>query len=100
MLKKRLFSNVYHPIWPNIPNPHVTTDNTYADGLTKAYKQGHMSMINNTLYIAGSHRKRDWYDDITKISNAWTHVGDAIPGMRGYNMCIYGLNKVNASLAH
>ena len=78
----------------------VITDKTDADGLSEAYKQGHTAIINNTLYIAGTHYQRDVYDDIFNIPNVWKHVSETIPGMKGYTMFIHGLNKVNPSLAN
>ncbi len=36
-------------------------------GLDRAYQQGDSYTRNSTLYIAGSHTARDWYDDVTKI---------------------------------
>ncbi len=38
-----------------------------AIGLTKAYEDGDTHIIGNTMYIAGTHTKRDAYDDITKV---------------------------------
>ena len=40
---------------------------TDAEGLNKAYAQGDTYKYGKTLYIAGSHTARDWYDDFTKI---------------------------------
>jgi hypothetical protein len=36
-------------------------------GLDRAYQQGDSYTRNSTLFIAGSHTARDWYDDVTKI---------------------------------
>jgi hypothetical protein len=44
-------------------NKHAIND---AIGLTKAYEDGDTHIIGNTMYIAGTHTKRDAYDDITK----------------------------------
>ena len=38
-----------------------------SEGLRKAYEHGDYYMHGKTLYIAGSHTKRDWWDDFTKI---------------------------------
>ena len=38
-----------------------------AEGLSKAYADGDTYTYGKTLYVAGSHTKRDWYDDFTKI---------------------------------
>ena len=40
---------------------------TDAEGLQRAYQQGDAYPYGNTLYIAGSHTAKDWYDDFTKI---------------------------------
>lgn len=37
------------------------------DGLEKAYKHGDYHINNKTLYVAGSHTLRDWWDDFTKV---------------------------------
>ena len=37
------------------------------EGLDRAYSQGDAYAYGNTLYIAGSHTARDWYDDVTKV---------------------------------
>ncbi len=36
-------------------------------GLDRAYQQGDSYTRNSTMYVAGSHTARDWYDDVTKI---------------------------------
>ena len=38
-----------------------------SEGLRKAYEHGDYYMHGKTLYIAGSHTQRDWWDDFTKI---------------------------------
>ena len=38
-----------------------------AEGLRRAYEQGDAYSHNGTLYVAGSHTVRDWWDDFTKI---------------------------------
>lgn len=40
---------------------------TDTQGLNRAYKNGDTYVFGDTMYIAGSHNLRDWYDDITKI---------------------------------
>ena len=40
---------------------------TDAEDLAKAYAQGDTYKYGKTLYIAGSHTIRDWYDVFTKI---------------------------------
>ena len=36
-------------------------------GIKRAYDDGATYVHGNTLYIAGSHTAKDWYDDVTKI---------------------------------
>ena len=38
-----------------------------SEGLQRAYAQGDYHIHGKTLFIAGSHTVRDWYDDFTKI---------------------------------
>ena len=38
-----------------------------AIGLTKAYENGDTHIIGHTMYIAGTHTKRDAYDDIAEV---------------------------------
>lgn len=38
-----------------------------SDGLKRAYRQGDYYIHGDTMYIAGSHTARDWYDDFTKV---------------------------------
>ena len=40
---------------------------TDSEGISKAYEQGDYYIHGKTLYIAGSHTARDWFDDVTKI---------------------------------
>ncbi len=37
------------------------------EGLDRAYQQGGGYTRNSTMFIAGSHTARDWYDDVAKI---------------------------------
>lgn len=37
------------------------------EGLQRAYQQGDAYARGDTLYIAGSHTAKDWYDDVTKV---------------------------------
>ena len=43
---------------------------TDSEGLRKAYDHGDYYTHGKTMYIAGSHTQRDWFDDFTKIP-AW-----------------------------
>ena len=45
-------------------------------GLERAYEQGDAYAYGDTLYIAGSHTARDWFDDVTKIP-AWGDLRNA-----------------------
>ncbi len=40
---------------------------TDKEGLQRAYSQGDSYARGDTLYIAGSHTAKDWYDDVTKV---------------------------------
>jgi len=42
---------------------------TDKEGLERAYQQGDAYAYGDTLYVAGSHTARDWFDDVTKIPN-------------------------------
>lgn len=57
-------------------NEYITDVITDADGLERAYKQGDYYIHGNTMYIAGSHTTKDWYDDGTKIP-AWGDLRDS-----------------------
>jgi hypothetical protein len=37
------------------------------EGLERAYQQGDSYVRNDTMYVAGSHTARDWYDDFRTI---------------------------------
>ena len=41
-----------------------------AEGLRKAYAHGDYYIHGKTMFIAGSHTARDWFDDVTKVP-AW-----------------------------
>jgi len=38
-----------------------------SDGLARAYQHGDFYIHGTTMYVAGSHTAKDWYDDFTKI---------------------------------
>ena len=58
------FREIHNPI----KNTNYITDEiTDAQGLEKADQQGDYFVHRNTMYIAGSHTAKDWYDDVTKI---------------------------------
>ena len=43
---------------------------TDSEGLRRAYEQGDYYVHGKTMFIAGSHTARDWFDDFTKVP-AW-----------------------------
>lgn len=63
---------------------------TDATGLERAMNNGHTHVIDNTIYIAGSNSKRDWYDNITKIPTIWR----AVPAIQQYKALMFGLNSL------
>ena len=46
---------------------YITDEITDAQGIERAYQQGDYYIHGDTMYIAGSHTAKDWYDDVTKI---------------------------------
>ncbi len=40
---------------------------TYSQGLKRAYAQGDYHVHGDTMYVAGSHTLKDFYDDLTKV---------------------------------
>ena len=46
---------------------YITDEITDAQGLERAYQHSDYYIHGNTMYIAGSHTAKDWYDDVTKI---------------------------------
>lgn len=52
-----------HDLLHALAAPSVTD----AEGLSRAYSQGDTYARGDTLYIAGSHTAKDWYDDVTKV---------------------------------
>ncbi len=51
---------------PKVP-PAAGEDINDAEGLERAYEQGDAYAHGDTLYIAGSHTAKDWFDDFTKV---------------------------------
>ena len=51
---------------------------------------GNTLVIGNTIYIAGSNTKRDWYDNITQIPTIWK----AIPAIQQYKALMFGLTSL------
>ena len=46
---------------------YVRDQITDSDGLQRAYERGDTYVHGNTMYIAGSHTGKDWFDDFTKV---------------------------------
>ena len=46
---------------------------TDKEGLKRAYQQGDYFIHGDTMYVAGSHTGKDWYDDLTKIPD-WKSI--------------------------
>ena len=40
---------------------------SHAEGMARAYAQGHAYTHGDTTFVAGSHTARDWWDDATKV---------------------------------
>jgi hypothetical protein len=55
---------------------YITDEITDADGLERAYQHGDYYIHGDTMYIAGSHTAKDWYDDVTKIP-VWGDLRDS-----------------------
>ena len=49
---------------------------TDSEGLQREYKQGDYYVHGRTMFIAGSHTARDWFDDSTKVP-AWGDLRDS-----------------------
>ncbi len=61
------FDNQFHP-YQNTAEPNLRLDGiTDSEGLRRAYEQGDFYVHGKTMFIAGSHTQRDWFDDIIKI---------------------------------
>ena len=72
----RSFDSQFHN-YQHKPNPELVYGSiTDAEGLSKAYKHGDYYVHGKTMFIAGSHTTRDWFDDITKIP-VWGDVRDS-----------------------
>ena len=74
--KVNSFESQFHP-YQYKPKPKlVYGEITDAEGLSKAYKHGDYYVHGKTMFIAGSHTTRDWFDDITKIP-VWGDVRES-----------------------
>ncbi len=63
-----VFSRAQTPV-PMSQAPTFIYNDTITDtqGLSRAYKQGDTYVHGDTLYTAGSHTAKYWYDDVTKV---------------------------------
>ena len=52
------------------------------------------------MYIAGTHTKRDAYDDITKVPSVLRDAPYYFPTLKHYENSFYGLNKVAPNIAN
>jgi hypothetical protein len=57
-------------------NPLASRGITDKEGMQRAYEQGDAYAYGDTLYVAGSHTAKDWYDDVTKVP-FWGDVRNA-----------------------
>ena len=66
------FNEIHNPVKPKPKVDTSTISDTITDsqGLENAYSHGDYYIHGKTMYIAGSHTAKDWYDDVTKIP-AW-----------------------------
>ena len=55
---------------------YITDEITDVQGLERAYQHGDYYLHGDTMYIAGSHTAKDWYDDVTKIP-VWGDLRDS-----------------------
>ena len=61
----------------NRPKPVLKYNQiTDAEGIAKANKHGDYYVHGRTMFIAGSHTVRDWFDDITKVP-VWGDLKDS-----------------------
>jgi len=74
-----------HEVWgshatptrsPSGASSYITDEITDAQGLERAYQHGDYYIHGDTMYIAGSHTAKDWYDDVTKIP-VWGDLRDS-----------------------
>ena len=64
------FDNQFHG-YQHTLKPILRLDQiTDSEGLRRAYEQGDYYVHGKTMFIAGSHTARDWFDDVTKVP-AW-----------------------------
>ena len=66
---------------------------TDKDELDRSYVGDNvLSIIDNTVYIAGAHMKRpsDWYDDLFKVPSLW----NAVPLVSQYKAFMFGMKAL------
>ena len=63
------FREMHNPIQNNpiTYTERIPDEITDAQGLERAYQHGDYYIYGDTMYIAGSHTAKDWYDEITKL---------------------------------
>ena len=74
--KPTTFDNQFHG-YQYTEKPSLKYDQiTDSEGLQRANKQGDYYVHGRTMFIAGSHTARDWFDDFTKVP-AWGDLRDS-----------------------
>ena len=64
------FENQFHS-YQHQEKPVLKYDQiTDSEGLKRAYEQGDYYTHGRTMFVAGSHTARDWFDDFSKVP-AW-----------------------------
>ena len=64
------FDNPFHG-YQHVEKPVLKYDQiTDSEGLKRAYEQGDYYTHGRTMFVAGSHTARDWFDDFSKVP-AW-----------------------------
>ena len=68
--KQNSFGNQFHG-YQHVEKPVLKYDQiTDSEGLKRAYEQGDYYTHGRTMFVAGSHTARDWFDDFSKVP-AW-----------------------------
>lgn len=70
-----------------------------SEGLDKAYSHGDYFFNNKTLYIAGSHTAKDWYDDFTKVP-IWGDLRNSTRYQAAEKFIKNNPNKVESVVGH
>ena len=78
------------------PKGRAITD---ATGLSRAYDQGDTYAYGDTLFIAGSHTAKDWYDDATKVP-FWGDLKNSERYQRAKNFIDLNPGKVKNVVGH